>query len=277
MEHPESKFVTVNGLRLHYLDFGAPANPALVCIHGLTGNAHDFDSLAPHLARTYHLISLDVRGRGLSEWGPPEQYNIPVYAKDLVAFLDQLGIERMNLIGTSMGGRIAILYAGTHPGRVERLVLNDIGPALEPSASGSINQTVSGAPMEFSSLDEVIAYYRRVQFGQRIDAAFVERLKWSMKDAGGGKLTWRMDPAIRKPPPGLNPVRQIEFWAEYQKIEIPILILRGAESAILGPKMSARMCEVSRHARLVEVPGVGHPPSLAEPEALDALREFFSV
>lgn len=272
---PTSKFITVNGLKLHYLDYGQPSKPALLCIHGLTGNAHDFDALASHLSENYHMMSLDVRGRGQSGWGPPKEYNLLVYGKDLAALLNQLNIKRVNLIGTSMGGRIAILYAGTYPERVDRLVLNDIGPALEASASSSINQTVSSAPMEFKDLDEVVDYYRRVQFGQRIDAGFVQGLKWSVKAKGDGRLTWRMDPSIRNPAPGLSPVRPIEFWAEYEKIASPILIIRGAESAILSPKMAARMCEGSRHTKLVEVAGVGHPPSLSEPEAVSALRSFF--
>src|SRR5690242_12457235 len=123
-----SQFVTVNGLKLHYLDFGSSGQPPLVCIHGLSGNAHAFDGLAPHLVGSYRVIALDVRGRGDSDWGPPGDYNPSVYVSDLAVMLDTLKIDNVSLIGTSMGGIISMMYAGGYPERVARLVLNDIGP-----------------------------------------------------------------------------------------------------------------------------------------------------
>ena len=101
-----SKFIKVNGLKLHYLEFGDVANPVIVCIHGLTRSAHDFDALAGHLAAKYRVLALDVRGRGDSDWGPPDQYNIATYASDLAGRLAGLQLGRVSLIGTSMGGRI---------------------------------------------------------------------------------------------------------------------------------------------------------------------------
>src|ERR1700687_3501222 len=121
------KFVTVNGLRLHYLDYGGDG-PYVVCVHGLSGNAHNFDELAAHLGRSYHVISVDVRGRGDSDWGPPTDYLPKNYATDLAAMLDSIGIARTSLIGTSMGGIIAMMYAGGWPERVERLGVHDMGP-----------------------------------------------------------------------------------------------------------------------------------------------------
>jgi esterase len=270
-----SRFITIDGLKLHYLEYGDAASPPIVCIHGLTRSAHDFDALAPHLARRYRVLALDVRGRGESAWGPPARYNIATYADDLGAILDQLGLRRVSLIGTSMGGRISILYAGRNPERVERVVLNDIGPALNPEASAQINQWVTSAPADFANLEEVRAHYRAVQFGPGSDEDFAAMLKWLIKPAAGGRLTWKMDPAIRKPPPGTSPVLPIGFWEEYEKITAPILIVRGALSTVLMPETAARMCRVSSKVRLVEVPGVGHAPSLVEPESLAAIREFF--
>ena len=272
---PTSRFITIDGLKLHYLEFGDAANPAIVCIHGLTRSAHDFDALAPHLARRYRVLALDVRGRGDSAWGPPDKYNIATYAGDLEAFLDQLGLARVSLIGTSMGGRISILFGGRHPERVERLVLNDIGPALNPEASAQINRWVASAPLEFANLDEVRAHYRAVQFGPGSDEDFAAMLKWLIKPAANGRLTWKMDPAIRKPPPGTSAVLPIGFWEEYEKITAPILIVRGAVSTVLMPETAARMCQMSASTKLVTVPNVGHAPSLVEPESLTAIREFF--
>ena len=125
-----SRYFNANGLKLHYLDFGNPSKPPLICLHGLSGNAHNFDGLATHLMNDYHVMSIDVRGRGDSEWGPPTEYLPQYYAADLAAMLDEIGIERANLIGTSMGGVIAMMFAGGWPERAERIVLNDIGPDI---------------------------------------------------------------------------------------------------------------------------------------------------
>ena len=129
-----SKFITINGLQLHYLDHGTPDKPPLLCVHGLTQNAHAFDGLAAHLTSHYHVRSLDVRGRGDSAWGPGIEYTPQTYVSDLAGFLEALKIERVTLIGTSMGGMISILYAGGYPDRVAKLVLNDIGPDIDPTS-----------------------------------------------------------------------------------------------------------------------------------------------
>src|SRR5579863_8293578 len=153
-----SKFVTANGIRLHYLDFGNPAAPSLFCIHGLSGNAHNFDALAPHLAAAYHVMSLDVRGRGDSAWGPAGDYNAAVYARDLAAVLDSLKIDRVTLIGTSMGGMISMLFAGGYPDRVERLVLNDVGHEADPAGINRITDYMTASPTDFANLAEVVTY-----------------------------------------------------------------------------------------------------------------------
>jgi pimeloyl-ACP methyl ester carboxylesterase len=111
----EDKFVHANGLKLHYLDHGSAGMPHLVCIHGLTGNAHNFDALAAHLARGYHVLSIDVRGRGDSAWGPAGEYLPQNYVSDLAAVLDALEIARVTLVGTSMGGIISLMFAGGWP------------------------------------------------------------------------------------------------------------------------------------------------------------------
>ncbi|HEX4211586.1 MAG TPA: alpha/beta hydrolase, partial [Candidatus Binataceae bacterium] len=156
----ESKFIEANGLQLHYLDFGNPAAPPIIFIHGLSGNAHNFDGLAPLLAGRYHVLSLDVRGRGDSAWGAPADYNPVTYVADLDAFIIKLNLGRVSLIGTSMGGLISMIFAGGYPERVERLVLNDIGPEVNPVGLKRITDYFTEAPTEFRDLAEVAAYYR---------------------------------------------------------------------------------------------------------------------
>ena len=161
-----SHFLTINGLTTHYLDFGGVDKSAVICLHGLSGNAHNFDGLAHYLAPAYRVIALDVRGRGDSQWGPSDHYNPSVYTSDLHNLLDALGLSRVNLIGTSMGGMIAMLYAGGYPERVERLVLNDVGPEVDPAGIRRITDYMTTAPVEFGSFEEVAGFRMRARIFQ---------------------------------------------------------------------------------------------------------------
>jgi pimeloyl-ACP methyl ester carboxylesterase len=272
------KFITANGLKLHYLDFGG-AGPWLVCIHGLTANAHSFDVVAPRLASKYHVISVDVRGRGDSEWGPPTEYLPQNYVSDLAAMLDQLGASRVTLVGTSMGGIISIIYAGGYTDRVERLVLNDIGPEIAPAGLARIAAYVGEAPDRFKDLAEVAAYFRTIYLAsaRMTDDALIEMVKWSVKPAPGGGLTWKMDPAVRRPMRGGTAQQRFDLWVPFARILCPVLIVRGADSDILAPDTVTRMQAASIGAKVVEVPGVGHAPTLGEPAAIAALSEFLGL
>jgi len=274
-----SKFISINGLKLHYLDHGTLDKPPLLCVHGLTQNAHAFDGLAAHLTSHYHVMSLDVRGRGDSGWGPGTEYTPQIYVSDLAGFLDALKIEKVTLIGTSMGGMISILYAGGYPDRVAKLVLNDIGPDLDPVGIARIGSYVGEAPTEFGDLKEVAAYYREhyPQMRKIPEAQLIEQVKWAMKPAANGKLTWKMDPQIRKPVRGATAARQPDMWVPFARIEAPILVVRGAESDILAGRTVERMKSVVRNVESVEVAGVGHAPSLIEPEALAAIKQFLGA
>ncbi len=276
---PQDKFQTAGGLRLHYLDFGGEGKPVLVCLHGMTGNAHNFDALAPHLARRYHVLALDVRGRGDSAWGPALDYSPQVYVSDLKEFLDALGVARVSLVGTSMGGIISMMFAGGYPESVARLVLNDIGPDIEPAGLLRIMAYIAEAPERFKDLAEVGAYYRATYppAAQLSDAALAEWARWSVKPAEGGGLTWKMDPAIRRPPRGGSAARPIDLWLHYNRVMAPILVVRGADSDILSRDTAARMLKVQRGVQLAEVPGVGHAPALVEPAALEALADFLAA
>jgi len=278
---PESKFVIANGLRLHYLDFGNTSGPPIICIHGLTANAHSFDAVAPRLAGRYHVMSVEVRGRGESQWGPPTEYTLPAYVSDLRAMLEALSIPRASLIGTSMGGMIAMTFAVTYSAKVERIVLNDIGPEIDPTGLQRIMDYVIDPPDEFKNMAEVVAYYRETYppIAKESDAVIIEWVRWSVKPTPHGTLTWKMDPAVREAirQAQATPAPPVDLWAAYAMIAAPVLVVRGAESDILSPTTARRMCEVSRDTRMVEVPGVGHAPSLSEPVAVKALAEFFGL
>ena len=274
----QSRFFNANGLKLHYLDFGNPSAPPLVCIHGLSGNAHNFDGLAPHLTDHYHVISIDVRGRGDSQWGPPGEYAPPVYINDLSQMLEALKLDRVSLIGTSMGGIVSMLFAGGYPQRVERLVLNDIGPEVDPAGLKRITGYFTDAPFDFKDMAEVAAYYRANYpfLAEAPEAELTEFVRWAVKPAADGRLTWKIDPAVRNIPRTGTAARPMDMWVPYTRIAARTLVIRGAQSDILSVATAQRMCRVLPGAKLVEIPGVGHAPTLTEPAAVAAIREFLA-
>jgi pimeloyl-ACP methyl ester carboxylesterase len=275
----QDKFIELSRLRLHYLDHGGDGLPWLICIHGLSGNAHNFDGLAPHLTSKYHVLALDVRGRGDSAWGPPNEYLPQHYTNDLVAILDCLGIERTTLIGTSMGGIISMMFAGGWPERVDRLVLNDIGPEFDPAGIARITSYMGEAPDKFADLGEVAAYYRKnyPPMATMPEDALREVVKWSVKPSADGALVWKMDPAIRRPTLGPAARQRVDLWVPFARISCPILVVRGAQSDILSALTARQMRTTHNDVSVVEIPGVGHAPSLVEPESLAALSQFLQL
>ena len=277
--HSVDKFVEVGGLRLHYLDFGGEGRPWLVCIHGLSGNAHNFDLIVPSLTPRYHVISGDVRGRGTSAWGPPTEYLPKHYVEDLAAILERLGIARATLVGTSMGGIISMMYAGGWPERVERLVLNDIGPEIDPAGAGRIGSYMGVAPDRFNDLGDVAAYYRKTYpaTARQPEEELRESVKWAVKPLADGGLGWKLDPAIRRPIRGATAQQRLDLWVPFARIACPILVVRGADSDILSQRTATQMGTTHAGVTIVEVAGVGHAPSLTEPEASAALAKFLRL
>lgn len=269
-------FVQANGLRHHLLARGAPGAPVVLMIHGLAGQAHTFDGIANILAARYHVYCLDVRGRGESEWGPPDQYNIDTYVEDLEAVREALGLQRFALVGTSMGGLITMQYAPRFPERVSRAVLNDIGPEIDPTGLQRILAYIQGAPEMFADLKAVVRYYREhyaPMVAHLNDDQLAEFARYNVRRSDSGVYVWKMDPAVRTAPPkppALDP------WDAFRAMECPVLIIRGAQSDVLSAETARKMLEANPRARLVEVPGVGHAPLLVEPEARKALEAFLA-
>lgn len=221
--------------------------------------------------------SIDVRGRGDSGWTTASEYTPQNYAADLAGILDALKIERVTLIGTSMGGMISILFAGGYPHRVEKLVLNDIGPDVDPVGIARIGGYVGESPNEFNNMNEVAAYYRENYPPMRslTESELLAQVQWTVKPAANGKLIWKMDPQIRKPL--RTAARPLDLWVPFARIEAPVLVIRGADSDILAARTVARMKQVIGKVEAVEVPGVGHAPTLREPQALAAIRKFLAI
>ena len=270
------RYVRVGDLNLHYLEWGEAGAPPIIMVHGLSGNAHNFDNLAPHFASRYHVISVDVRGRGESDWAADANYSNDAYVADLEGLRQALGFERMSLVGTSLGGRISMTYAGTYPDRVERTVLNDIGPEIDPRGGARIANTTRDAVTAFETMDDVIAWHceQRVGFSSLSNADQRIVAGHAVKEQPSGGYTWKMDPAVRTDPRRPDPETS---WTLARHIPGPVLLVRGGDSDLLSPETAQRMVAEMQDCRMVEVPNVGHAPTLTEPEAFGPIMDFFSL
>lgn len=276
---PRDAWVEANGLRLHYLDWGTAGRPPLVLLHGLTGNAHNFDQVAPRFIERYHVLAPDVRGRGDSDPSPDRVYQLEHYRDDLRAFIELLDLGPVSLLGISMGGLISIAYAGAYPDTVARIALDDIGPDIDPRGLQRIFTYLVGAPTEFDDIASAARWLQQAAgyFDEVNEAEMIEYTRWSLKQAPNGKWVWKLDPAIRDVQFQLKHPSQIVLWDEFAKIRCPMLILRGATSDVLKQETVAKMQAALPEVEAVEVPGIGHAPLLTEPESVAALDRFFGV
>src|SRR5215469_11953064 len=209
---PTSKHVTVNGLSLHYLEWGESHTPPIVCVHGYTGSADAFNALARRLRDRYHLLALDVRGHGESAWSPAGAYRYEDQASDLAEFARRLDLDKFVLIGTSMGGIIAMTYAAEHAARLSGLVINDIGPDAE-AGTQRITQTVGSRPDEFATLEDAMAYRREVSPITAARSAEYQRelALGVLRQRADDRWGWKLDPAyirqrVERGPPGRPPL-----------------------------------------------------------------------
>ncbi|MBC2669679.1 alpha/beta fold hydrolase [Novosphingobium piscinae] len=257
--------------------------PPLLLMHGLTRNAADFEPLAAALDGHYRLIVPDQRGRGLSAWDPdPARYRPDVYAADMFALLDGLGHGVVGVVGTSMGGLIAMVMAALRPGALRCMVLNDVGPVLDPAGIARIQGYVGpGGPI--ASWDEAAARCRAINaaafpdFGPNEWLAFARRTCTVTSD---GTIAFAYDPQIAQGIRGAQPSTvPPDLWPLWDGLaETPVLVIRGALSDLLSRETVAEMGR--RHPGVfqqAEVPRVGHAPILDEPAALEPLRLFLAA
>lgn len=278
LAQPKSKIETVNGLALHYLEWGNPDAPPIVCVHGYTSSAQAFNALARHLCDRCRILAHDVRGHGESGWSPAGAYAYADQAGDLAAFADRLELEKFVLIGTSMGGRIAMAYAAQHGPRLRGLVLNDIGPDREPG-SQRITGMVGSRPADFASLEEAMEYRRTISAITAVRPLDDQRelALGVLRQRPDGSWGWKMDPAYIEQRFARGAAVQPEAWSALAALACPTLVVWGTESDVLSEAQANRMVDALPRGELVRVPGVGHAPTLVEPVVLAALDDFLGV
>lgn len=275
---PLSRTLRVNDLDLHYLEWGKADAPDIVCVHGYTGSADAFNALARHFQDRFHILAFDVRGHGESAWSPSGAYRYEDQASDLAGFVGGLGLDKFVLIGTSMGGIIAMTYAAEYAERLSGLVINDIGPEAE-AGTQRITQMVGSRPDEFATLEEAMAYRRSASpiLAARNAEDQRELALGVLRQRADGKWRWKMDPAyIRQRVERGAPVRP-PLWPALQALPCPTLVVWGSDSDVLSEAQAKRMVDTLPRGELVEVPGIGHAPTLVEPQSLDALGRLLAA
>ena len=274
-----SHYLACQGRELHYTEWGAQHKEVVVAWHGLARTGRDMDDIAAHLANRYRVICPDALGRGLSQWSPlPDQeYQLSFYAAQAGALLDQLGITQCHWLGTSMGGAIGLhAAAGTLAGRIQRLVMNDIGPELAAPAVARI-RSYAGSPAAFATVGELERYFRTIYqpYGALSDAQWRRLTETSVRRLPDGRVTPHYDPAM---------VRQFEAhpgdydqWPAWDTLQIPVLVLRGAHSDLLLPEVAEAMRNRGPRAVVVTLPDCGHAPALNSPAQFALVERFFNA
>ena len=274
--------------RMAYWEWAGPRAdaPVLMCVHGLSRQGRDFDALARAMGDRYRVICPDVVGRGRSDWlRSPAGYQIPTYVSDMVALLARLDVEQVDWVGTSMGGLIGLGLASLprpegSPSPIRSLVLNDVGPAIRFEALQRIGSYL-GKALQFGSLAEGAAYLRTISegFGPHTEAEWLALCEPLFREEGG-KWVLRYDPAIALPfsavTPELAAAGEAMLWAAYDTLRCPTLLIRGAESDLLSAETARAMTQRGPGARLVELPGVGHAPTLIHDDQIAIVRDFLS-
>ncbi|WP_293780452.1 alpha/beta hydrolase [uncultured Oxalicibacterium sp.] len=284
MKAPASRYVrcmSPAGLhRLAYKEWGDAANPrVLVCVHGLTRVSDDFDVIAAKLCEHYRVICPDIVGRGRSDHlRDPLHYQVPQYIADMVTLIARLDVEQVDWLGTSMGGLIGIGLAAQPQRLIRRLVLNDIGPALNPQAMARIAEYVGQAP-SFASFEKARDYVKLISasFGEHDDAQWNKLARDVLKEEQG---VWHFayDPALAVPFKAMTPqtIAQAEqtLWAAYDAIRCPTLLLRGANSDMLSPATAQEMTQRGPKAQLQVLQNVGHAPTLLDNVQIALVKDF---
>ena len=263
--------------RIAYREWGDPRNAqVLVCVHGLTRCARDFDRLAEAMSDRYRVVCPDIAGRGDSDWlADPMLYVMPQYVADMVTLVARLDVESVHWLGTSMGGLIGMVLAAQAGTPVTRLVLNDAGPVVAKASLERI-ATYLGAAPSLPSLEAAEQLVRALSapFGPHSDAEWRFLTEIVLRRNADGSYRFHYDPRIAEPYRKHLPEKDLELWQYYDAVRCPTLVLRGAQSDLLARETVAQMRTRGPRASVAEIAGVGHAPTLLHDDQIALVREF---
>ena len=271
---PTDHNIEINGLNIHYLDWGGPPQERnLLLAHGQGGNAHNWDHIARELRGEFRVIALDQRGHGDSDH-TREGYAVTSFASDLARFAEATGIIPYDYCGASLGARNGIAYAGDHPGHLKHFVCLDYGPEMSVASARNQISGMNRRPLGWRSIDEYVEYVSQ-QNPRASEEYLRNQARYGLRLNYAGKHVPKHDPEMFWINGGFG-AREVPYlWEQWAKIRCPILELKGAESAFLSPEILDRMRELQPDMRLVEVPDSGHSIPADNPEfLLRELRQF---
>ncbi|MET0333281.1 MAG: alpha/beta hydrolase [Rhizobacter sp.] len=266
--------------RMAYWEWGDPTNPrVLVCAHGLSRQGRDFDALAQAMQGEYRVVCPDVVGRGQSDWlADPMGYQIPAYAADMVTLLARLNASSVHWVGTSMGGLIGLIVSALKGSPIKKLVLNDVGPVVEPDAIARIG-TYLGAPQRWKTVEEAADAFWAISqsFGPHTKEQWLALSRPMVKADGDGFVPHydlNISVPFRTITPEIAKAGEAQVWAMYDSLRCQVMLLRGADSDLLSPATAKAMTERGPKAELREFTGIGHAPMLNSTDQIAVVREF---
>ena len=248
------RYATVNGLRLHYLDWGTPTKPTMILIHGIARHAHTFDHIVPEFTRDYRVIALEMRGHGDSAWSSEGAYLVEDHVKDLEAVIRELGLARVTLWGNSTGGRVVQVYAGLHPEMVERLIVEDVGPERPQNIAQGFADRVQREAVGWASEDDLIKQLK-MQTPRTPEPILRTYAHFGTTRRPDGRLIWKFDPNLVK---GFV---ETELWQYVSKITSPTIFVIGGASPIVPAETQQRLRNTLPNCEVVVMPGLGHYPN----------------
>jgi cobalt-zinc-cadmium efflux system protein len=268
--------------RMAYHTWGDPRNDkVLLCVHGLTRRGSDFKTLAEAMCKDYYVVCPDVVGRGDSEHlSNPMLYAVPQYVSDVAQLVKALGVSQVDWLGTSMGGLIGMVYAAMPHSPIRRMLINDVGPKIEPEAIKRLSSYV-GQPFSFANRTDALNRLNVIcsTFGEHTPEEW-ETYNGPLLIERNGLWILHYDPDISVPFASVNPIMakagEMALWHAFKQIKIPMLIVRGGVSDLLSAATVAEMCKVNPYARSIEIPNVGHAPAFVKQEQIALAKEFFS-
>jgi pimeloyl-ACP methyl ester carboxylesterase len=265
------KFATVNGLRLHYLDWGNPRKPPLILIHGIARHAHTFDQIAPHFSRDYHVIAIDMRGHGDSDWDAAGRYLVEDHLKDLESLVKQLQLRQITLLGNSTGGRVVQVFAGAHPDLVSKLIVEDVGPQRPEDIAAGFARRVEQEANGWASEEELVQQTTRENPG--VAAAWIRAyVHFGVKSRPDQRVVWKRDPKL------VNGFVPTDLWRYVRRISSPTIYILGGRSRIVPAETQQQLKQVLPHIEIVIMPGLGHYPDVEAPEDfLTIVDRFLSI
>ena len=265
-----SRFVEADGLRLHYLDYGTAGRPSMLCVHGGGAHAHWFDFVAPGFSAEYHMRALDQRGHGDSAWAEPPAYSYERYAADLAEVVAKLDLRDFVLIGHSMGGTVAIVYAATHPGRVSRLIVVDSTLHMTEDRLARLRDVGTRQSSSYATREEFVARYRLRPAGTTAAPEIIRHLAQnSGRQLGDGSWRHKFDRNVYARRESLD---GLPCW---NHIGIPALLVKGDRSQRVTPQVFTEVKARCSHVELAEVLHSDHHVTLDNPAGFSHAVQAF--